>query len=321
MSSAPSAVVWFNGRIVPAGEPLLRVADRGFQLGDGVFETLRARRAVPIELEEHLLRLRESAAATALPVPLSNAELAAAIHDLLEAAGLAATDDPPGDASVRITLSRGPVDVRNAPASVAPQPTVVIQASPYAPPPPRVLEQGLHVIVSAIRHDPASPLAGVKSTSRADSIMARLEAERAGADDALYPTPDGSLIEGTTANLFVLHDVELSTPPLSDGILAGTMRTWLLAHAHELGFRPVERRIWRGDLATADEALFTSSVAGAQPIVALDRVPIGTGHPGPGWRRIRELRDHWIDAVSRAGAGGAGVNASVADASVADVTP
>jgi len=302
-AAAPPPVIWFNGRITPAGDPLLRVTDRGFQLGDGIFETLRARRAVPIELEEHLLRLRESAAATALPVPLSDEAFAAAIHDLLCAAGLAGTGDPPGDASVRITLSRGPVDVRNAPASVAPEPSLVIQASPFAPPPPHVLEHGLRVIVSAIRHDPASPLAGVKSTSRADSIMARLEAERAGADDALYPTPDGSLTEGTTANLFVLHDVELATPPVSDGILAGTMRTWLLAHAAELGFRPVERRIWRGDLATADEAIFTSSVAGAQPLVAVDRVPIGTGRPGPAWRRIREARERWIDAVSRAGAG------------------
>ena len=136
-------------------------------------------------------------------------------------------------------------------------------------------------------HDPASPLAGVKSTSRADSIIARLEAERAGADDAIYATPDGSLTEGTTANLFVVHGDELATPPLSEGILAGTMRTWLL------GARRARWACgrWSGgsgatDVADADEALFTSSVAGAQPIVALD----GTADrrsvaPGPLWRR------------------------------------
>src|SRR4051794_4303854 len=82
--------VWLNGRIASSDEPLLRVGDRGFQLGDGVFETLRARRAVPIEFDEHLARLRESAAATALPVPLSDGGFAAAIGEVLRAAGLAA---------------------------------------------------------------------------------------------------------------------------------------------------------------------------------------------------------------------------------------
>lgn len=297
-----SGIVWINGRIAPAGDALLRVQDRGFQLGDGVFETLRARRAVAIELDEHLARLRESAAATALPVPPSDAEFAAAIRALLEAAGLAAIGDPPGDAAVRITVSRGPVEARNAPASVAPEPTVVIQAAPHAPPPARILEHGLRAIVTSLRHDPASPLAGVKSTSRADSIMARLEAERAGADDAIYPTPDGSLTEGTTANLFVVRGEELATPPLSEGILAGTMRTWLLAHAGDLGLRPVERRLWRADVAGADEVVFTSSVAGAQPVVALDGIAIGAGLPGPTWRRIREARERWIERASLAGA-------------------
>lgn len=306
MSAAAAAgPVWFNGRIASTAEGLLRVADRGFQLGDGVFETLRVRRAVPIEIEEHLERLRESAAATALPIPLTDAAFATAIHDLLVAAGLAGTGEPPGDAAVRITVSRGPVEARNAPASVAPEPTIVIQASPFAPPAARILEQGLRVIVTSVRHDPSSPLAGVKSTSRADSVVARLEAQAAGADDAIYPTLDGSLTEGTTANLFLVSGEELATAPLSEGILAGTMRTWLLTNAVALGLRPVERRLWRKDVVTADEALFTSSVAGAQPVVALDGVPIGSGAPGPTWRRIREARERWIDETSLAGVGAA----------------
>jgi branched-chain amino acid aminotransferase len=296
-----TANVWINGRLASTTDALLRITDRGFQLGDGVFETLRARRAVPIELEEHLLRLRESARATELPVPLSDAAFAAAIQELLEAAGLARRDDPPGDASVRITLSRGPVEGRNAPASVAPEPTLVIQCEPFAPPPAEVLDRGLRVIVSTVVHDPASPLAGVKSTSRADSIMARLEADRAGAHDAIYATPDGALTEGTIANLFVIRGDQLATPPMSEGILAGTMRTWLLANAGRLGFQAAERRLWRADLASADEAIFTSSVAGARPIVAFNGDPIGAGAPGPAWRRIREAREHWIDETSLGG--------------------
>lgn len=295
--------VWLNGRIASSAEPLLLVEDRGFQLGDGVFETLRARRGVAIELDEHLARLRESAAATAIPVSLRDAEFAVAIRELLAAADLASADEPPGDASVRITLSRGPVEQRNAPASAATNPTLLIQASPYSPPAPRVLEAGLRVIVSTLRHDPESPLAGVKSTSRADSVLARLEAERAGADDAIYATPDGSLTEGTIANLFLVTGTELATPPLAEGILAGTMRTWLLEHAAELGLQAVERRVWRTDVGDADEAIFTSSVAGAQPVVALDGRPVGDGRPGPRWRAIREARERWIDETSRADVG------------------
>jgi branched-subunit amino acid aminotransferase/4-amino-4-deoxychorismate lyase len=227
----------------------------------------------------------------------------------LRAAGLAGTSDPPGDAAVRITASRGPVETRNAPASVAPEPTIVIQAAPYAPPANRILEEGLRIIVTRIRHDPGSPMAGVKSTSRADSVMARLEAQREGADDAIYPTFDDTLTEGTTANLFIVIADELVTPPMSEGILAGTMRTWLLAHAEDVGLQPVERRLRREDVLAADEALFTSSVAGAQPIVALDGLPIGTGRPGPRWLRIRETRERWIDESSRLGAAAASLRA------------
>jgi branched-chain amino acid aminotransferase len=296
-------MIWFNGRIASSADPILRATDRGFQLGDGIFETLRARRAVPIEFDEHLVRLRESAAATALPIPLTDEGFAHAIRDLLVATGLQNRGDPPGDAAIRLTVTRGPVEQRNAPASVAPEPSIVIQAFPHTPPATAVLERGLRAVVSTVRHDPRSPLAGVKSTSRADSIIARLEAERAGANDAIYPTPDGALTEGTTANLFVLHGADLLTPPISDGILAGTMRTWLLEHGPALGYRVAERRLWPSNLLAADEVIFTSSIAGAQAGVALDGAPIGAGVPGPHWRRIREAREAWIDAVSLGGSG------------------
>jgi branched-chain amino acid aminotransferase len=311
-----SSPAWLNGRIVSADEPQLLVNDRGLQLGDGVFETLRARRSVPIELHEHLARLRESAAATALPLTLDDAGFVAAIRELLDEAGLARPGEPPGDAALRITLTRGPVAMRNAPASVAPQPTLLIQAWPYTPPPARVLEKGLRAVVSAVRHDPSSPLAGVKSTSRADSIFARLEAERAGADDAIYPTPDGALTEGTTASLFVIQGSSLITPPLSEGVLAGTTRTWLLQHGGGLGFAVTERRVWPEDVRIADEVLFTSSVAGILPLVALDGVPIGAGSPGPEWRRLRAAREQWIDEVSRSAVGAAGTAAAAGGAGI-----
>ena len=163
--TAPLA--WIDGRIVPADEPQLLVTDRGFQLGDGVFETLRARRAVAIEFEEHVARLRDNAAILSLPVPLSDGGFATAIDELLRASGLAGTE-PPGDASIRITLSRGPLERRGLlPAGFEDLTgTLVIQAWPFAPPPAAQLDGGLSVIVSTLRRDPGSPTAGVKSTSR-----------------------------------------------------------------------------------------------------------------------------------------------------------
>ena len=101
----------------------------------------------------------------------------------------------------------------------------------------------MSVIVSALRRDPGSPTAGVKSTSRADSVYAKLEAQRRGADDAIFLTLDGDVSEATTANVFAVRGDELATPPLSAAILPGTTRTWLVANAARLGLRLREARL------------------------------------------------------------------------------
>jgi branched-chain amino acid aminotransferase len=299
--------VWVNGRLVDAAKPQLRVDDRGFQLGDGAFETLRARRGVVIELAEHLARLRESTSALSIRLPLTDNELLGAITDLLAAEGLdSAGDDArsPGDASLRITVSRGPIERRGllpeGIQSVAP--SLVIQAWPYVPPPATVLERGVTAITATIRRDPRSPLAGVKSTSRADYVHARLEAESAGADDALFLTTDGRLSEATTSNVFAIRGDRLSTPGRNAAILAGTTRTWLLASAATLGFRPDEADLRPDDLVAADEAFLSSSVAGIIALVRVDGQAIGAGRPGRATLRLREAREAWIDECSRAGA-------------------
>ena len=293
--------IWLDGRLVSAEGPHLPVTDRGFQLGDGVFETARARRGVVIELDEHLHRLHESAWATALHLPIDDRQLVGGIAELLAAEGLAGDD---GDAAIRITVSRGSLERRGLlPAGweVA-RATVVIQAWPYAPPPIHRLERGVRAVTSSVRRDPTSPLAGIKSTSRADYVFAALEAHRAGADDALFLTLDGAVSEGTTANVWALAGDRLRTPPLGAAILAGTTRTWLLAHAAELGLRAEEAMFRPDDLLAADEAFLSSSVAGIVPLVALDGRPVGGGRPGPWTRGLREARERWIEAAARAGA-------------------
>ena len=286
---------WLDGRLVAAGSPALVVGDRGFQLGDGLFETLRVRRGVAVEIGLHLARLREGLDVLAIRMPHSDEELAAAISAVVAA-------NAPGDAAVRITVSRGAPTGRGLlPAGWRElAPTVVIQAWPHVPVAPEVLARGVRAVVATGRRDPDHPLASVKTVSRADHVHAKLEAERTGADDAITLTIDGHVAEATTANVALIVGARVLTPPLAAGILAGTTRDWLLRPdgAAALGLVASEAWITPDDLVAADEALLCSSVAGFQALVALDGAPIGGGVPGPWAARLRAAREAWIVAVS-----------------------
>ena len=295
---------WVDGRLVAADEPVLCVGDRGFQLGDGLFETLRVRRGVAIEIELHLARLREGLGILSIPMPLSDGELAAAIAAAVAANAPAdvAVTNAPSDAVVRITVSRGAPPGRGLlPAGWRElAPTVVVQAWPHVPVAEEVLARGVRAVIATGRRDPAHPLASVKTTSRADHVHARLEAERTGADDAITLTIDGHVAEATTANVVLLVGTRVLTPPLAAGILAGTTRDWLLRPegAAALGLVAAEAWITTDDLLAADEVLLCSSVAGFQPLVALDGATIAGGVPGPWSARLRAAREAWIVAAS-----------------------
>jgi branched-chain amino acid aminotransferase len=269
------------------------VFDRGFQLGDGVFETLRARGGRTAELDAHLARLERSATGLGIALPdATDAALAAAIAELLAAEGL---DGPDGDAAIRITVSRGAFHGRGLlPTDEAVEPTIAIQAWPVLPPPVGHLETGLHLVASAIRRDPSNPLAALKTTSRADFVHARLEARAEGADDAVFLTLSGDLSEATTANVFVIRDGALATPSLDCAILPGTTRSWILSWAERVGLRPSERRLPVEELRTADEAFLSSSVAGILPVTRFEGRPIGDGRPGRWTRRARADREAFV---------------------------
>jgi branched-chain amino acid aminotransferase len=288
--------VWVDGAVRPAEGSHLSVFDRGFQLGDGLFETLRARGGRTTELAEHCARLRRSAEGLAIELPADiDAVIARGIAELLAAEGL---DGPDSDASVRVTVSRGAWPSRGLlpPASVHLDATVVIQAWPVTPAPADHLERGLSLVVSAVRRDPANPIVTLKTTSRADYVFARIEARRAGAEDAVFLTMSGHLSEATTANIFLVRTapdgvVELATPGLGCAILPGTTRSWLLRWADGVGLRPVEGWLTPDELAAASEAFMSSSVAGVLPITRFNGHPIGDGRPGPWTMRARADRE------------------------------
>lgn len=291
--------VWVDGRLLPADGPHLSVFDRGFQLGDGIFETLRVRAAHPTELAEHVARLQRSAAGLDITLPVDiEARLAAGIAELLAADSL---DGATGDASVRITISRGPFRSRGLlPLDETVAATIVIQAWPVVDAPAGHLERGLRFVTSAVRRDPANPLATLKTISRAEYVFARLEARRAGADDALFFTIDGHLSESTSSNIFLVRRapgdgvMELATPSLDCAILPGTTRSWLLAWAPRVGLRAVEGWLTRGDIGAADEAFVSSSIAGVLPVTSFDGSPIGDGRPGAWTLRARADREAMI---------------------------
>jgi len=315
-TSGDARWIWLDGELLAVDARHLSVFDRGFQLGDGVFETLRARAGRATELNEHLARLHHSA--SGLSIPLADAAdpaIRAGIAGLLRANGL---DGPEGDASVRITVSRGAFRGRGLlPIGEQVRPTVAIQTWPVSPPPADHLERGLHLIASRVRRDPESPLAPLKTTSRADYVYARLEARHAGADDALFLTLDGHLSEATSANLFLVRGTrpgsrtsagatapagtgasqdggELATPALACAILPGTTRSWLLGWASGAGLRPIEDWLTTRDLLDADEAFVCSSVAGVLPVTRFEGETIGDGEPGPWTAKARAAREAFI---------------------------
>jgi len=206
-------------------------------------------------------------------------------------------------------------------------PTVAIQAWPHRPVPAVLVERGVRAITATGRRDPGAPLASVKTISRADHVQAKLEAELAGADDAITLTLAGEVAEATSANVAIVvgsgdtagrggsagcgttrgsgaiaasGGERLLTPPLSTGILDGTTRDWLLGPdgSRALGLPSEEVPFRPEDVLAADEAILCSSLAGILPVVSLDGRPIGGGRPGPWARRLREAREAWIVAAS-----------------------
>ena len=241
--------VWLNGRLVDAG--VIDATDRGFTLGDGLFETVRVRAGAPVFFDRHLARLRDGARVLDIPVPAADAALAEAVAALLAAEGLA-------DGHVRVTLTRGPAP-RGVLPPASPNPTLLVTAGPVPAAAPARL-----VVAEVTRRNEMSPLSRIKSLNYLDNILARQEAARRAAEDAVLLNTAGRVAETTIANLFAVIDGVLVTPPVAEGALPGIMRGLIV---ERIG--AVERPIAPSELHHAD-ALFLSNSLGLRPVAALD---------------------------------------------------
>ena len=285
-----SRLVHLNGRLVPSEAPHISVLDRGFMLGDGIFDTLRAVDGRVFRLGDHLRRLRRSADAIELAVPGSDDALSCAIYSLLEANRLS-------DALIRVTVSRGvPADRGLAPPA-SPSPSLAITATHFQGYPEDRYRRGFTAIVSSIRRNETSPLGFIKSCNYLDAVLARLEAARRGTDEALLLNGAGAMACGTSCNLFLVSDGTLATPSLDCGVLAGITRGTVLEIARGLALDCQERAIRAEEVLTAQEAFVTNTAMGVMPLVAVDGRPVGRGIPGPTTLRLRAAYNDLLRAA------------------------
>ena len=263
--------IYVNGRLCQVGEPHLSVLDRGFTLGDGVFETLRVAGGRAFRLIDHLARLRASARVLELPVDMTDRELTEAIERVRRANRLR-------NAVVRITISRGVATERGLLPPARPVPTVVVQASPFRGLP--AAERGFSVCTSSVRRNELSPTSRIKACAYVDNLLARLEARQLGADEAVLMNTAGYLACCSTANLHLVSELKVLTPALQCGTLAGVTRQVVRELAGELGLAWAEAWLRPADLQSADEAFLTNSVLGIVPITRVDGQKVGSGRPG-----------------------------------------
>jgi branched-chain amino acid aminotransferase len=260
--------VWLDGRPLAAADAHIDIADRGFLLADGLFETMLAREGAIEHLDAHLARLAEGAGVLGIPIPFDARVLGQACADVLAANGL----DRLPRASLRLTLTRGP-GPRGVLPPKSPMPTVLITAVEASPPP-----ASLAVITAkTVRRDARSPLSRVKSLAYTGNILARIEAEVAGADEALMLNTDGNLAEATGANVFLVEDGAIITPPIPDGPLPGIVRATVIDRAMALGISVREVSVPGDRLRFVTEMFLTSSLIGICPVTELDGRPLEIG--------------------------------------------
>lgn len=271
-------MIYLDGRLMPEAEARIDPADRGFTLGDGIFETLRAYDGVAFRLEAHLDRLVAGAAALGIPLPQSPAGIGDAVARIVAANVLSE-----GDAAIRITLTRG-TGARGLLPPPDPRPTLMVTAAAYRPAPPRPLAAAL----IEIRRNEHSPLSRMKSLNYLDNVLAQYEAHVRGADEAVMLNTAGRLVCAARANLFVVRGGALITAPVSEGVLAGIAAAEAVSIARELGIAVHEAPLERDALATADEAFLTNSLIEIAGLGSIDGRPIGDGQAGPLTARIAE---------------------------------
>jgi branched-chain amino acid aminotransferase len=258
--------VWLNGELLELADAHVSPVDRGFLLGEGVFETFRSYGGRLPTVLEHLARLESSCHAMGLSSPEPK-DLIIAVRALLR-------ENELQSARVRVTATAR---------------TTLVTVSPLEPWP-----EAATAVLVPWPYNERSPVAEVKTTSRADSLLALAYARSEGVDEALFFNLADNLCEGTTANVFLVMDGRVKTPPLSSGCLSGITRGHVLELCEDLGIEAAETDISHPELQVAQEMFLTSSTRGVQPLV---RWPGGDSAPGAITLRLQEQLQRRVESL------------------------
>ncbi|OGP15413.1 MAG: hypothetical protein A2052_03370 [Deltaproteobacteria bacterium GWA2_54_12] len=280
--------VYLNGKTTPAEKACVSVFDRGLTYGDGLYETMKALDGKPLFLKEHLKRLlhgaRELHMDSRLLKPFVDEIKAGAIETLLRKNRL-----EEGETYLKLMVTRGADRASHLPTKAVLPTTVIVTKKIDTASLSRLRERGASAVTVA---DISPALPGVKSLNYLASVLARMEANKAGAFEALF-TKDGLVTEGSSSNVFAVKDGQVITPPLaagpSGGVLPGVIRGEVkrLAAGNKIPFS--ESPLSISALETADEAFLTNSIMEAVPLIKIGKKKIGNGRPGPVTRLFQRL--------------------------------
>ncbi len=271
--------IYIDGEFHDKENAKISVFDHGLLYGDGVFEGIRFYNGRVFRLEEHIDRLFDSARAIALNIGLEKSAVIEATLETIRQNHLQ-------DGYIRLVVTRGVGDLGLNPM-LCPKASVIIIASKITLYSPEKYENGLEVVTCATRripHGALSPM--VKSLNYLNNVMAKIEAQNAGAGEGLMLNEQGFVSECTGDNIFIIKNGVISTPPIAAGALAGVTRAVVFDLAAEFGIPIREPMMTRYDIFTADECFLTGTAAEVIPAVKLDTRLIGDGKPGPITQRL-----------------------------------
>ena len=284
-------MVYVDGKFYPQSEAKISVFDHGLLYGDGVFEGIRAYNGRIFKLDRHMDRFFNSAKAIDLKIPHTKDEMANLIVE-------ACRRNDIKDGYIRPVVTRGPGDLGLDPRKCKRGPSVVIIAQPQINLYGKVYDRGMKVVTSSYRRVPPQSLSpSIKSLNYLNNIMARVEANQYGADEALLLDIHGYVSEASAENFFIVKNHTVTTPWSSTN-LPGVTRETILELAPQLGLKPEERLFTLYDVWAADEAFITGTAAEIGPVVEVDGRQIGDGKPG---LQTRALMKAYRDLVTSTG--------------------
>ena len=266
--------IYIGGKYYSERDAKISVFDHGLLYGDGIFEGIRAYNGRVFKLKEHIDRLFCSAKAILLKLPMAHADIMAAVVETCRRNRIR-------EGYIRLVVTRG-VGTLGLNPNRCKNPSVIIIADKIQLYPPEFYQRGMDIITVPTTRNLHSALnPAIKSLNYLNNILAKIEANNAGCEEAIMLNAQGFVAECTGDNLFIVKEGQLFTPPLSAGALYGITRKVVMELATESGLQVSEPNLTRYDLFNADECFVTGTGAELVPVVKIDGRVIGTGKPGP----------------------------------------